>query len=147
MVITSRSVPETDGEPRKRRRLADGGGSQDEEEGWHRDAHMALAVRIADLKANALNFTNKFNQLRDINSALENDIAKLKAQAVEDHTKHEVLQTKLRGQTDLHVAQLKDLEKQHAKEVTDLKTQHSARVKELQEQNVKYRRVIAAWDT
>lgn len=140
MVIMGRLIPETtDIESRKRRRLADGGGSQDETDGWNRVAHMALAVRVADLQANILNITNDYKQLKDINSALETDITELKVQAVEKHSK-------LRENTEHHVAQLKDLEKQHAKEVTDLKAQHSNEVQELQDQIVKYKRVITAWD-
>jgi len=147
MVIMSRSVSATtDGESRKRRRLADGGGSQDEGERGYRDAHMALSVRVADLQADVLNASENSRQLKDINCALEKDIAKLKAVAVEDSSNNEGLRTKLREQTECNVAQLKDLDKQHAKEVTDLKTQHSARVKELEDQIVKYKRVIAAWN-
>lgn len=147
MVIMSRSVSATtDGESRKRRRFADGGDAQDEVEGGYRDAHMALSVRIADLQADVLNATEKSRQLRDVNCALETDIEKLKAAAVEDSSNNEGLRTKLREQTECNVAQLKDLDKQHAKEVTDLKTQHSARLKELEDQIVKYKRVIAAWN-
>lgn len=115
MVIVGRLVPETtDNESRKRRRLADGGNSPDGVDGWNRDAHMALAVRVADLQAKILNITNDYKQLENINSALEIDIAELKVQAVEAHSK-------LRENTERHVAQLKDLEKQQANEVTDLK--------------------------
>jgi len=147
MVIMRRSVSATtDDESRKRRRLADDGGSQDAVEGGYRDAHMALSVRIADLQADVLNATEKSRQLKDINCALETDIAKLRAAAVEDYSNNEELRTKLRKQTEFHVAQLKDFEKQHAKEVTDLEAQHSARVTELQDQIAKYQRVIAAWN-
>lgn len=140
MVIMGRLIPETaDNESRKRRRLADSGGSQDETDGWNRDAHMALAVRVADLQARILNIANDYKQLKNINSALETDVAELKVQAVENHSK-------LRENTEHHVAQLKDLENQHAKEVTDLKAQNSTEFQELQDQIVKYKRVVAAWD-
>ncbi len=141
MVIMSRSFLETtDEEPRKRRRLANGGGSQDEEEGWNRDSYMALAVRVADLQAKIVNLSEDSKQLKGTNSALESRIAELKAQAVKDHSK-------LRKNTERHVAELKDIEKQHSKDVADLKTKHSAEVKDLQDQNAKYKRAIAAWDS
>jgi len=147
MVILSRSVSETtDGESRKRRRVADGGGSHDQAEGWSRDAHMALVVRVADLQADHLKVNNDFRQLRDINSALEQDIAKLKIQAVADQSKNEALQTELCEHNERHLAQLKNFEKQHAKEVTDLESQHAVRVKEMQDQIAKLKRVIAAWN-
>lgn len=96
MVILSRSVSATtDGESRKRRRLADGGGSQDELEGGDQDAHMALAVRVADLQAKVLNVTNDYKQLKDINSALEIKVAKLKVRAVKP--------------TECNFAQLRDI--------------------------------------
>lgn len=107
---------------------------------------MALVVRVADLQADHLKVNNDFRQLRDINSALEQDIAKLKIQAVADQSKNEALQTELCEHNERHLAQLKNFEKQHAKEVTDLESQHAVRVKEMQDQIAKLKRVIAAWN-